>query len=411
LRKIALPLVVVVAPYSSMADVTVGMILDERYLIVRPLGAGGMGTVFEAESLVGARRVAVKVLKPEHASRHKAVKRFLREARALSMIDHPNVVQTIGFGELHSGAVYYAMEYLEGYDLSGLIARDGHVPWRRARDIFMQIAGALQAAHDVGIIHRDVKPANCFISTDPASEGLVKVLDFGIAKNPGADTNALTGTSELLGTVRYMSPEQANGLTADARSDLYSLGVTMYETLTGRVPFDGDNAFHVLYRHTKEPPQPLRELVADIPAWVEAIVLRALAKRPEDRFESMRELLDALSAISEEGSASSGNPNNRTGATIPVGELHYASLPQAQPQAVVDPASQPIDVGLPDMASKPLVADLPALVAASGRRSGLPSHWAASPAPIAPRRPVLAIVLGSVVALAVGIAIAFLLVD
>lgn len=392
--------------YAETPDVDVGQILDERYRILRPLGAGGMGTVFEAESLVGSRRVAVKVLKPEHASRQKAVKRFLREVRALSMIDHPNVVKIIGYGELATGAVYYVMEYLQGHDLSDLLQEQGRVPWRRARDIFMQIGGALQAAHDVGIIHRDVKPANCFISQALESAGEVRVLDFGIAKNPGADTNALTGTSELLGTVRYMSPEQANGLPADARSDLYAVGVLMYETLTGKVPFQGDNAFHVLYQHTKVPPQPPRELVPELPAWVEAIVLRALEKEPDKRFGSMRELVEALASVGEDGSAAAGSADNRTGATIAVGDLHASQLPTPQP--VHEPASQPIDISGSEPASQPLVMDLPTKSPGSmpAARPGTPGHWAASPAPIDRSPNWLLIAVGALAAIAVGVAVA-----
>lgn len=305
------------APYLDSEGLVEG-----RYQVIRKLGSGGMGAVYEALQVRLRKRVALKVLRPELASHDTAVKRFLREARAASSIEQRNVVDIIDFGELPGGAVYYVMEYLEGEDLSDLLKRQGRLSWARARNIFLQVVRALKAAHESGIVHRDIKPANVFIVAGKTDEGpdFIKVLDFGIAKtdNASPETQGLTGTSELMGTAYYMAPEQANGEQADARTDIYAFGVLMFEVLTGRVPFEDANAFKVLFRHTTEAPPAPRQFAPELPPSVEALVLESLAKRREDRPQSMRALEGQLLSIDEQGRII-GDPRRFVGTSVPPG--------------------------------------------------------------------------------------------
>ena len=218
-----------------------GTIVDGRYQIGGVLGTGGMGAVFEAQHLRLGRKVALKVLKPTLMHRDDYVERFKREATSASKIRHPNVVEIIDTGVLPDSTVYTVMELLVGEDLARRLKRVGRLPWPHTRWLLVQIVRALYAAHSNGIIHRDIKPANCFLIGEIVGQEFVKVLDFGIAKLDQLDAGerALTGTSEILGTPSYMAPEMARGISADARSEVYSVGVLAYRMLSGRVPFSG----------------------------------------------------------------------------------------------------------------------------------------------------------------------------
>lgn len=263
-----------------------------------------MGSVFEAINIKLRKRVAIKVLRPELASRETAVRRFLREARSASAIEHRNIVSIHDYGELDGGNVYYVMEFLQGQDLAKVLSDRGRLPWARARGILLQTVRAIKAAHDAGFIHRDIKPANIFLVEPREDEppDRVKVLDFGIAKAEGGPGNsALTGLGDLMGTAWYMSPEQAQGQSADKRTDIYAAGILMYQVLTGRVPFDDTDSFRVLLRHVKEAPRPLRELAPDVPPQVHDVVMRCLLKVPALRIQSMRALEHALSSIGPRG--------------------------------------------------------------------------------------------------------------
>jgi len=292
---------------SSPHELT-GETLDGRYRITKLLGEGGMGHVYEAIHVALGRKVAIKTLHPRLAYAATSRERFIREAKSASSIQHPNVVQITDFGDTPDGLVYFVMERLEGRDLGSLLREQGKLPWARAREILVQIVRALAAAHAQSVIHRDIKPGNCFLTTTGASQGqeLVKLLDFGIAKvgceaEGGEGGPRLTGTGEVFGTASYMAPEQARGEPLDARSDIYSLGVMAYEMLTGQVPFTGANAIHVITKHLSERPRPPRMLEPAILPAVEALVLRAMAREPKDRFASMGELEVALSAIPAAG--------------------------------------------------------------------------------------------------------------
>lgn len=275
----------------------VGRVLGGRYDVIRLLGRGGMGEVYEGNHRLLHKRVAIKVLGSSLAAEENQRKRFLREARSANQIDHENVVSILDFGD--DEPTYFVMEFLEGEDLHALVNREGGLRWTRARGIILQICAALAAAHARGIVHRDVKPSNCFVLRKGGRADFVKVLDFGIAKVTESDAAAtgLTRTHELMGTVAYMAPEQALGEEVDARTDIYALGVVIYEMLSGKLPFSGTNSYKVLDQHVRKPPPPPTFVDATIPPEVAPLILKALEKDPANRFQSMDELAEAVARI------------------------------------------------------------------------------------------------------------------
>ncbi len=291
-----------------------GAVVDDRYRVTGRIGQGGMGTVYEAEQIKLQRSVALKVLRPEFAEKDTAAKRFEREAKAASSIEHRNVVNILDFGHLPTGELYYTMEKLQGRDLSQVLREGGALPWSRAGWIILQVVRAFGAIHNQGIVHRDIKPANCFLmDARPGDEpDFVKILDFGIAnlQDDRAKATALTGAADIIGSVRYMAPEQITAEEIDARTDIYSFGVMMYELLTGQVPFSDASMYKVMLAHQQQDPAPPRSLMPDIPPEAEEIVLRAMAKAPDDRFQSMAEIEAALLPLVEV-------PGTLGGATTP----------------------------------------------------------------------------------------------
>ncbi|MEM6295244.1 MAG: protein kinase [Myxococcota bacterium] len=294
----------VAAATSSPVNVDlVNTVLADRYRVVKKLGEGGMGSVYLAEHTTINKKLAIKVLSPEFSHKQDLVDRFLQEARAASMIDQENVVEITDFGSTPNGSVFFVMEYLNGEDLSDTVKNSGRLPWSRVKPIMLQVVDALKAAHAAGIIHRDMKPENCFRLKRGSNEDFIKVLDFGIAKvtsdeGDGGGKN-LTRTGMIFGTPEYMSPEQAKGEKVDARVDVYALGVILYELLTGRVPFTADTFMGILTKHMFEPPAAPSTIVPDanIPEEVEAIILKALQKDREYRFQSMEEMGVAIEAV------------------------------------------------------------------------------------------------------------------
>jgi predicted ATPase len=277
------------------AELVPGTVVDDRYRVEAPVGKGGLGAVYRATHLRLGRPVAIKVVRGDYAGDPEIAERFEREATTLASLKHPNVVEVYDFGVAPGVGAYLVMELLEGRSLADEIRLLGRLPAALVAELMGRVASAVQAAHDVGIIHRDLKPENIFLET--TSEGqLVKVLDFGIAKlahgNDG-EASRLTAAGILIGTPAYMSPEQCAGSEVDARSDVYSLGCVAYEMLTGHPPFTG-SLQAVLYQHAVEPPRPPGTHAPDVPPAVDAIVLRALAKRPEDRFQTAAEFGQAL---------------------------------------------------------------------------------------------------------------------
>jgi len=278
-----------------------------RYRICRRLGVGGMGTVYESQQITLDRKIALKVLRPELAGKEMAAKRFEREAKSASSIEHRNVVNILDFGHLETGELYYTMELLHGRDLSKVLKEEGALPWSRAGWIILQVVRAFAAIHDKGVVHRDLKPANCvLLDPKPGDDpDFVKILDFGIANlQDKTQATALTGASDIIGSAPYMAPEQVEGKEVDARTDIYSLGIMMYELLTGKVPFREQHIYKIMMQHLTEAPQPPRELVPEIPPEVEAIILRSIAKKPEDRYQSMAEIELDLSLFVEKPQAS-----------------------------------------------------------------------------------------------------------
>lgn len=267
--------------------VTTGDTVGGRYLLEERIASGGMGTVFKALDQRLGRTVAFKVLKPELAHDDRSVERFRREARAVAALAHPNIANVYDYGE-DRGSHFIVMELAPGKDLARVLEAEAPLSPERTARIAAQIAAALGHAHSAGVVHRDVKPANVIVSDDHT----VKVTDFGIARAAG-DSN-LTATGTLLGTATYLSPEQAQGVPLDARSDIYSLGIVMYEMLTGEVPFPGESAINVAMRHLSEDVPAPSETAEGVPAWLDAVVVKATRRDPLDRFGDGNDLADAL---------------------------------------------------------------------------------------------------------------------
>ena len=269
----------------------IGKTIANRYEIISQTGVGGMATVYTARDNVLNRKVAIKVLKDEFTTDEEFVKRFNSEAQAAASLSHPNIVSIYDVGN-EDGIYYIVMELVRGKTLKQIITEEGALPWKWSVNIAMQIASALDTAHKNNIVHRDIKPHNIIITED----GVAKVTDFGIAKAVSNSTITAFGTT--IGSVHYFSPEQAKGGYTDAKSDIYSLGVVMYEMLTGRVPFDSDTSVSVALKHMQEPPVPPMEINDNIPQAVNDIILKAMEKEPMARYQTatamMRDLSRAL---------------------------------------------------------------------------------------------------------------------
>ena len=281
-------------------DPLLGHTLADRYRLERAIGHGGMGTVYRAEHVVIRKPVAVKVLDAAHSERRTEVERFLNEARAASKIRHEHVVDITDFGSTDDGLVFLVMEYLEGEDLASTSEREGALPWRRAAAIVLQIAAALEAAHAQGIVHRDMKPENCFRIRRGDDPDFIKVLDFGIAKvleDSDVERPSHSG-SGLLGTPEYIAPELIRGLKPDARVDIYAVGVMFYDLLVGKLPFAGESFMSTLTAHLMQLPPPPSQAApaAAIPEAVDIVVLRALAKDRDQRYATIREFAAELRA-------------------------------------------------------------------------------------------------------------------
>jgi serine/threonine protein kinase len=262
-------------------------VLLDRYEVGRLLGAGGMAEVFEGRDRLLARRVAIKVLQSQFVRDPSFLIRFKREAQAAASLSHPNIVGVYDTGT-EDGTHFIVMEYVEGRTLKDVIRAEGPLYPERAAEICADVCSALAAAHARGLIHRDIKPGNVMLTP----EGKVKVMDFGIARATTSET--ITQTAAVVGTAQYISPEQAQGQTVDYRSDLYSLGCCLYEMLTGTVPFTGATPVAIAYRHVREDPTPPRMLNGDVPAPLEAICLKAMAKLPDNRYQTAAEFQDDL---------------------------------------------------------------------------------------------------------------------
>ena len=262
----------------------VGQVLDNRYRIERIIGMGGMAVVFRAEDLLMRRIVAVKILKDDIARDEVSVKRFINESKAVSMLSHPNIV-TIYDVSVRSDAKYIVMEYIEGITLKNYMTKKGKLEFREIIMYTEQVLRALEHAHQKGIVHRDIKPQNIML----LKNGIIKVMDFGIAKLPNAET--VTVKDSAIGTVYYISPEQASGKPIDARSDIYSLGVMMYEMATGKLPFTADSPVSVALKQINDTAKPVKEEMPSLPLGLSQIIARAMDKDPDMRYQSAQQML------------------------------------------------------------------------------------------------------------------------
>jgi eukaryotic-like serine/threonine-protein kinase len=267
-------------------------VLAGRYEVDSLLGQGGMARVFRGTDRVLGRTVAVKVLSPQFAGDDQFVSRFRREAQAAAGLNHPNIVSVYDTGD--QGDVHFiVMEYVEGRTLRDVIRSEGPLLPERATEIGQAVARALGSAHEAGLVHRDIKPGNIMLTRD----GEVKVMDFGIARTSTGDT--LTQTAAVLGTASYLSPEQAQGMSVDARSDIYSLGCVLYEMLAGRPPFTGESPVSIAYKHVREDPVPPGRLNSDVPSSLDAVVMKCMAKNPANRYQTAEELREDLERVEQ----------------------------------------------------------------------------------------------------------------
>ena len=325
----------------AVSDTLIGTLFDGRYQVVRKLGAGGMANVYLAEDQELGRPVAIKILNDRHAGDEQFVERFRREAKNAAALSHPNIVSIYDRGEAE-GTYYIAMEYLDGRSLKELIVQRGPAPITVSVEYARQILSALRFAHRHGIVHRDIKPHNVLVD----AEGRVKVTDFGIAR---AGVSQMTEAGSIVGTAQYLSPEQARGTDVDQRSDLYSLGIVLYELLTGTLPFNGDTPVEIAMKHLSTIPEAPSAKRPDVPRDLDLIVTRALAKDPDDRYQSAEEMnadLErflrgaAVSPVTEESATqimrAPAGPLAATAATMIAPPRRSPALPPPPPPVYYD---------------------------------------------------------------------------
>jgi serine/threonine-protein kinase len=314
-------------------------VLGNRYEITKAIARGGMARVYLARDRSLDRPVAVKELVPEFAADESFVERFRREAQAAANLTHPNIVGVYDWGT-QDNTYFIIMEYVDGPVLSKVLRDEGPLHPRRAAELASEVAAALGFAHSRGVVHRDVKPGNVILT----SSGQAKVTDFGIARAMSAPEENLTQAGSVMGTATYFSPEQAQGLQVDQRSDLYSLGVVLFEMVTGRTPFTGETPLAIAYKHVQDQPPAPSTLVSGLPAGLEAVIMKLLRKRPEDRYANaedlradLRRFLNGQATLAEqERAAAVGTPTSAVAAT-------GAAVAAAEPAPVAEPDPEPVD--------------------------------------------------------------------
>ena len=357
---------------ASGAHRMLGTVVLGTYELVDVLGQGGMSVVFKGRHKMTDQEVALKILPPELAAHSQVKSRFLEEAKALAALDHPNIVHLYNFGQ-ENGFFVLAMQFVAGRTWERMILTSGKLDWRATARIASDVLRALEYAHGRGVVHRDMKPSNVLVRDQDAS---ATVMDFGIAKM--TTSTRLTATGQTMGTVRYMSPEQVRGQEVDFRTDLYSLGATMYESLTGDTPFDGNTHFEIMTKHLSEPPMRPSALGVEVPPEIEDAVMRVLAKRADDRFGSAREMRKILDTSVRDGDIGLvetqrvnrevlGNLRSTTPSRPPVSETPISISTTAPPpsrsrrMATASDLADDLEPGLPPDAPKrslkwPLIA-------------------------------------------------------
>ena len=325
------------AVLERSTDPLIGQTLAGKYLIEKLIKSGGMGAVYLGKHVLMEKTVAIKVLRPSLAMDDDVVRRFSREAKAASRISHPHAVSVTDFGESENGVVFLVMEYLDGRTLKEVVKSEGPMKLDRVNEIVRQVAGALDAAHEQGVVHRDLKSDNIMLSKTNGGEW-AKVLDFGIAKIQQSDSRDpdITAANLVIGTPQYMSPEQCSqSVTIDSRSDVYSLGVITYEMLTGQLPFTGESPTVIMMKQVQDAPPSVRDLRPDLPLAVANVISRALAKQPSERYQTAGQLSQALAA------ASAGAGDDALGAVpVTVANVPVAAIDDEDEVTVVRPREE-----------------------------------------------------------------------
>ncbi len=395
-------------------DTLIGTTISGRFKILNLVAKGGMGRVYRAEQSPLGRIVAVKVLHPNYSGDGdpEFSKRFSLEASVVSRLKHPNTVTVYDYGETDDGVYFMVMEFLEGRTLHRLIREEGSLDVGRALHILVQVARSLREAHGQGVIHRDLKPANIFLIRHDDDPDFVKVLDFGLVKNlDEEDAESLTKTGLFMGSPKYMAPEQIRGDRVTPATDVYALGVILFEMLTGRVPYDKPNSANLLLAHVNDPVPSMQSVnpLTAVPLAIEEIVYRCLAKTPEERFQSMDELIHAIKhagvSVMGLGPSFTGdfNPSLSAPRAFGSGESRRASFPSM-------PAAQPLATTQSEVLipiSESLNPDLGGATAAQPPALPKPAPVPAIPTPAAPSNRTPVAIAGAVAALLVGAALWF----
>jgi len=316
-------------------DPLVGKVIDNKYVVLERIGTGAMGSIYRAEHRALSKQIALKVLHRHLLTEESHVKRFHREAKAASRLNHPNAIAMLDFGQTEDGLSYIAMEFLPGRDLCRILFEEGRLAEERVVRIAAQILDALDEAHAAGVIHRDLKPENIMVEPLRSNPDFVKVLDFGIAKIrdfTGHESSSFkTATGMVFGTPEYMSPEQIRGEELDGRSDLYSLGVLVYQMLSGELPFTGDSVLEVATAHLTQPPVPLAEKVPGLTPGVVAVVARLMAKKRDDRFANAADARTALVTAWETAARAAADHQRAAAAPAPDASEARTHIVQAVP--------------------------------------------------------------------------------
>lgn len=333
----------IVAERPRPVDPLIGKVIGDKYIVKELIGSGAMGSIYKAEHKDLSRPVALKVLHKHLLTDESQVHRFHREAKAASRLHHPNCISILDFGRTADGWFYIAMEYLNGKDLSRLISKEGPLPVAHVLHIARQVLDALDEAHGGNVVHRDLKPENIMIEALRSDAQFVKVLDFGIAKirdsDGGEDGSGFkTATGMVFGTPEYMSPEQIRGDELDGRSDLYSLGIVMYQMLTGVMPFSGESVIEIATAHLINPIPNMRPMRPDCPEKLVRVVEKLIEKKRENRFQTAGDVRKALDVVGKEVNGS-GRAGGALDVMDPAGISPARSVAQASDTIVTDPVS------------------------------------------------------------------------